>query len=234
MSIKNGSDGRIIQSVERAIKALLLFLEGDEELAIKDFAKLLDLPKPTIHSIVNTLTVYKLLEQNPDNSKYHLGPVIFRLGLQYVRNMDFLSAVRVWIERLSYKYRKPVNVCMLIAGKMIVVYKFDPDDPLISYPNVGATVPIHNTCNGKVLMANITEQEKNKILKEYVFVKSTKYTISNRADYEKELEIVKNEGIAYNRQEGVMGISAISGPIYNHNGQVIASFSISGVAEEFE
>jgi len=234
MSSKTGSEGRIIQSVERAIKAILLFLENDEDLAIKDFSKLLDLPKPTIHSIVNTLTVYNVLEQNSENSKYHLGPVLFRLGLQYARNSDFLSATRVWIERLAYKYGKTVNVCMLIAGKMVVVYKFDPIDPVISYPNVGATVPIHYTANGKVLLAHADDATRDKILKTYIFQKLTEYTITNRADYEKELETVKEEGIAYSRQESSIGISTISGPIFNHNGLVIASFSIVSTTKEME
>ncbi len=74
MTKNKKTEGRIIQSVERSIKAMLLFLEDDSELGIKDFSRQLDLPKPTIYSIVNTLTAYNVLEQNPDNSKYHLGP----------------------------------------------------------------------------------------------------------------------------------------------------------------
>ncbi len=226
---RNGdSDGRIIQSVERAVKALFLFLEHENELGIKDFASLLDLPKPTIYSIVNTLTVYEVLEQNPDNSKYHLGPVAFRLGLQYLRHKDLLSSMIVWIERLSYKFRKSVNVCMLIANQVVVVHKVDPDEAIISYPNIGAAVPTHATANGKVLLAYCDEKTRDKALAACSFETVTDTTIGNRRDFEKELETVRKEGVGFNRGEGVVGIWAMSGPIFNHNSQLVASFAISG------
>lgn len=231
MRDRKNSDGRIIQSVERSIRALLLFLEHEGELGIKDFAEKLDLPKPTIHSIVNTLAVHQLLEQNPENSKYHLGPVLFRLGLQYIRQRDLLSTLTVWMERLSFKYRKTVNVCMLVGGKMVVVYKIDPEDAIIDYPNVGAAVSVHNTANGKVLLAFADPDVKERVLRDYPFEKATVHTITDRAAFEQDLAEVRNTGVGFNRQEGIMGVSAIAGPITNHNGQVIASFAISGDAD---
>ncbi len=228
MAKNTNSEGRIIQSVERAIKALLLFLDNDKELAIKEFAELLELPKPTIHSIVNTLTVHQILEQNPDNRKYHLGPVLFRLGLQYIRQQDLLSTLVVWMERLCYKYKKSVNVCMLVSGKMVVIYKVDPEEAILGYPHVGATVSVHNTANGKVLMAFAKPRLKEKILSGYSYHKTTEHTITDRKGYERQLKTVRETGIGFSREEGIVGVSAISGPIYNHNGLVIASFAISG------
>ncbi len=233
MAKKPNSDGRIIQSVERAINALLLFLDNDKELAIKEFAELLSLPKPTIHSIVNTLVVHQILEQNPENRKYHLGPVLFRLGLQYIRQQDILSALVVWMERLCYKYKKSVNVCMLVSGKVVVVYKVDPEEAILSYPHVGATVPIHNTANGKVLMAFAAPGVREKILAGLRFAKATEYTITDQKHFVSELDAVRKSGIGFNREEGIVGVSSISGPIYNHNSRVIASFAISGDAGWF-
>ncbi|MCG8636860.1 MAG: IclR family transcriptional regulator [Desulfobacterales bacterium] len=232
--MKKKSEGRIIQSVERSINALLLFLEDYQELGIKDFSRMLGLPKPTIYSLVNTMTKHQLLEQNPENSKYRLGPVLLRLGLQYARQSDVLSTVSVWTERLCYKFGKSVNVCMLVGGQVVVVYKADPDQVVISYPDVGAVVPIHNTANGKILMAYADPEERDGILEDYSFIKSTEFTISDKDAFYRELEQVREEGISFNRQEGVSGIIAISGPIFNHRGQVIASFAISGKVGYFE
>ncbi len=233
MTKNKKTEGRIIQSVERAVKALLLFLEDDSELGIKDFARLLDLPKPTIYSIVNTLTAHNVLEQNPDNSKYHLGPVVFRLGLQYLRHQDFLSTMIVWIERLAFKFRKSVNVCMLVSSQVVVVHKIDPDEVVISYPNVGASVPAHNTANGKVLLAFSDKETQAKILDRSTLDRSTEYTITDKKALKKELERVKSLGVGHSREEGVIGVSSVAGPIFNHNNQIIASFSIFGSADYF-
>lgn len=234
MTAKKKSEGRIIQSVDRAVNALLLFLGDAQELGIKDFSRLLDLPKPTIYSLVNTLAKHQILEQNPENSKYRLGPVSFRLGLQYARQSDLLSTVSAWTDRLCYKFGKSVNVCMLVGGQVVVVYKADPDQVVISYPDVGAVVPFHNTANGKILMAYADPETRAEVLGGVHFIKSTEFTITDRAAFEQELETVREEGIAFNRQEGVAGVNAISGPIFNHHGQVMASFAISGKVEFFD
>lgn len=234
MKQKKVSEGRIIQSVERSVKALLLFLEDHQELAIKDFSKLLDLPKPTIYSLVNTLTKHQLLEQNPDNSKYRLGPVLFRLGLQYVRQWDLLSTISVWTERLCYKFGKSVNVCMIVGQQAVVVYKVDHDQVMISYPEVGAVMPIHNTANGKILMAYADSEVREKMLTDYAFIKSTEHTITSKKEFDAALDQVRETGVGFSLQEGVVGINAIAGPIFNHRGQVIASFGILGESAFFD
>ena len=234
MKPKKKSEGRIIQSVERSINALLLFLDDVQELGIKDFAQKLDLPKPTIYSLVNTMAKHQLLEQNPENSKYRLGPSLFRLGLQYARQSDVLSTVSVYTERLCYKFGKSVNVCMLVGGQVVVVYKVDPDQAVIAYPEVGAVVPTHNTANGKVLLAFAEPEVRDEILADYNFIRSSETTITDKDEFYAELERVREEGISFSRGEGVQGVYAISGPIYNHRNQVIASFAISGQADFFK
>ncbi|MCG8616590.1 MAG: IclR family transcriptional regulator [Desulfobacterales bacterium] len=234
MTEKKKSQGRIIQSVDRSISALLLFLEDVQELGIKDFSEKLDLPKPTIHSLINTMTARQLLEQNPENSKYRLGPALFRLGIQYVRQSDVLSTVSIHAERLCYKFSKSVNVCMLVGGQVVVVYKVDPDQAVIAYPDVGAVVPLHNTANGKLLLAFAEPEVRAEILADLELIKSTEATITDPALFEAELDSVRSGHISYNRGEGVSGIYAISGPIYNHRDQVIASFAISGKEDFFK
>ena len=225
--------GRIIQSVDRAARAMLLFLQEEPELGIKDFARLLDLPKPTVHSLVNTLAHHEILVQNPDNSKYRLGPALLRLGLKYVKQSDFLSTINVWMERLCYRFRKPVNTCMIVGKQAIVVYKVTPDEEVTAFPDVGAVVPLHNTANGKILAAYSSPETLAALLDDYPFTGVTDATITSRKAFDKELETVLETGLAFNREEGLPGITGISAPIYNHTRQVIASFGISGDTDWF-
>ncbi|MCG8616039.1 MAG: IclR family transcriptional regulator [Desulfobacterales bacterium] len=233
MTEKKKNEGRTIQSVDRAMRAVMLFLGDVQELGITDFARRLGLAKPTVYSLINTLTKHQILEQNPENSKYRLGPGAFRLGLQYARHSDVLSTVSVWAERLCYKFGKSVNVCMLVGEQAVVVYKVDPDQVVISYPDVGAVVPLHSTANGKMLLAHADPEVRDSLLADYPFTRITASTITDRRQFEDELERTRSEGVSFNRQESVSGINAVAGPIFNHLGQMVASFAISGKTEEF-
>ncbi|MCG8567009.1 MAG: IclR family transcriptional regulator [Desulfobacterales bacterium] len=222
------STGRIIQSVDRAARAMGLFLKEGPELGIKDFARLLELPKPTVHSLVNTLAHHRLLEQNPENSKYRLGPTLLRLGLKYVKQSDFLSTIAVWMERLCYRFRKPVNVCMIVGHQAMVVYKVTPDEEISAFPDVGAVVPLHNTANGKVLVAFSDPAIKETLMEGYTYTQTTPTTITSDSAFKEELEQVFQTRLGFNREEGLPGITGIAAPIFNHTRQVIASFGISG------
>jgi len=226
-------EGRIIQSVDRAVKILLQFLEKERELALKDIAAGIDLPKPTVHSIVNTLVQNNLLEQNHENAKYRLGSVVFRLGIQYIRNKDFLSTVSVWAERLCYRFNLSVNVSMLIGNQAVVIYRVDPDHVIMTLPQVGSVMPIHCTCNGKILLAYTDRETRDTILKDYPFTKTTEKTITNREDFEKELEKIRANGIGFNNEEGILGIRAIGGPIFDHKGKILAAIGTTGYATFF-
>lgn len=231
---KKKPQGRIIQSVERSINALLLFLGDKEELGIKDFSRELDLPKPTVYSLINTMAAHQLLEQNPDNSKYRLGPALFRLGLQYARQSDVLSTVSVYTERLCYKFGKSVNVCMLVGGQVVVVFMVDPEQAVIAYPEVGAVLPFHNTADGKMLLAFADPEFRDELLDGYEFVKSTEQTIIDRNVFMAELEGVRQEGVSFSRGEGVTGTYSVAGPIINHRNEVVASFTISSEEDFFK
>lgn len=173
------------------------------------------------------MAAHQLLEQNPENSKYRLGPVAFHLGLQYARQSDVLSTVSVYAERLCYKFGKSVNVCMLAGGQAVVVFKVDPDQVVMAYPEVGGVVSVHNSANGKILLAFADPDVRKQILDGYEYIKTTDSTITEEANFMAELERVQQSGIGFNRAEGVAGTYGVAGPIYNHRNEVIASFAIS-------
>ncbi len=63
-------------------------------------AKKLDLPKPTVQSLVRTLEEIGYLEKEPLASKYMLGPALFQLGIKFIANMDLAVMARDWMECL--------------------------------------------------------------------------------------------------------------------------------------
>ncbi len=84
-----------------------------------------------------------------------------------------------------------------MGRQVVVVYKADPDQVVISYPDVGAVVPVHNTANGKVLLAFAEQDVREKILEDYTFLKSTPYTITDKDKFIGILDQVREEGIGF-------------------------------------
>jgi len=96
---------------------------------------------------------------------------------------------------------------------------------MISY--VGKRAPLYCTALGKVLLAYIPEEERKKILGEKMLPRLTENTITDKRELEKELDKVKEQGFALDREENEKDVRCIAAPIRNYQGEVIAAISIS-------
>ncbi len=223
---------KLIQSVQRATQILELFLNEDDVIGISDFAQKLDLPKTTVQGIVKTLASLNYLEKDSHSAKYRLGPILLHLGFKYARNMDLLSESMVWIERLSFKFRMTVNVCIRVGNKVIVLYCVEPKDRYSTFFNVGASIDIHTTASGKILYAYLDRKLRDIALKDYEFTVYSANSIGNIQDFSKELDKIKKTGIGFSFEEGVTSTSSIGAPILNAKGKVLAAFAIIGNPDE--
>jgi len=96
---------------------------------------------------------------------------------------------------------------------------------MISY--VGKRAPLHCTALGKLLLAYLTEEERRKILEQKALPPLTENTITDKRELEKELNKVREQGFALDREENEKNVCCVAAPIRNHQGRVIAALSIS-------
>ncbi|MFA5518876.1 MAG: IclR family transcriptional regulator [Spirochaetota bacterium] len=228
LDIKNTK--KIIQSVKRAGEILSLYIDN-KSLGVSDLARSLSLPKTTIQGLVTTLAHMNYLEKDRFTNKYRLGPRLFQLGMSYAANMDMLTAARVWMERLCFKFQEPVNVGMLVGKKALILFRAEPDKDFKTFPQSGTIIPIHTSCIGKILFASMTPEKLEESLKDYKFEPLTKNTITSKAGFLKELDLVRDDWVSFDREENFIGMAGIGAPIFNHSGHIIAAFALTGNAD---
>jgi IclR family transcriptional regulator, KDG regulon repressor len=221
-------DKRQIQSIKRATDLMGMFIDENKPLGITDFSKRLGLPKTTIAGIVSTLVSVGYLEKFPFTAKYRLGPQLLRLGMKCTTNTDLISIGRLWLERLCLQFTEPVNMGVLARDKVAIIMRIEPRGRYVVFPQDSPVIPMHTTALGKILLAHIDSTRRERILAGCRFEKLTPNTITTHELFLEELEQVKTTGISFDNQETVIGIAAISGPIFNRIGEIIAAFSVAG------
>ncbi len=225
---------RLIQSIKRASDILELFLSEKKPIGITDFSRRLGLAKTTVSSIVGTLDTLGFLEKDHLTGRYRLGPQIFQLGMKCATGMDVVTLGRAWLERLCFQFMEPVNVGVLVGEKVTIIMRTEPENRYMVFPEAGSVIPAHSTCIGKMLYAHMENSKRDEILKDYPFDVFTPNTIRTKKAFLEELEQVKKDGISYDRQESINGLAGIGGPIFNHDGMLIAAFTISGNPRNIE
>lgn len=225
---------RLIQSIERAADVLELFLVSNPELSVKEISEKLNLSKSTVHGIIKTLEERGYLQQNPVDLKYKLGIKLFELGNFVGNHLDIGKIARPIIRNLVVELNETVHLVMLQRDEVIYIDKIEGPRALTIYSHIGKRAPVHCTGVGKVILAYQGEKEIDRILSSVVLESYTEYTMTNITNIKNHLKLIREKGYAIDDEEIELGLKCIAAPIFNHQGNVIASISCAAPKMRFD
>lgn len=222
-----------ISSVEKALDVLELIAEH-ESLNLIEISQLLDKPKSSLFRIITTLEHRGYVTRSDKNAKYCLGFKALKLSSDLLKTNTLERAAGPGMEELSAKYGDSVNVGILIEEEILYIAVKEGTYPLRFTDVVGTKSPFYATAIGKAIAAHLSDEVLDRILEKSKFVSITPYTITDQDTFKKELEKVREMGVAFDNQEIVEGARCVAAPIFNTLGEVEAAISISGASHRFK
>lgn len=219
------------RSVDRALSILALFDSSKQEWGITEISREIDLSKSTVHGLVKALEKRDFL-QVTQSGKYALGIKVYELGRTYTGNIKLNTAAEPMIKYLSQKYQQSVHIAIYAGHKAVFIMNDKAGSEYSIFPRVGADVFAHCTAVGKVLLAWQLPDHIEKYLETENLIPLTANTITDREDLRRELEKIKEQGYAVDREEALAGTACIAAPIFNYSQQIIAAISVSGHVEK--
>lgn len=216
---------RLIQSIERAADVLELFLTPSKDLSVKEISEQLNLSKSTVHGIIKTLEHRGYLDQNPDDLKYRLGMKLFELGNKVGANLEIDKIARPIISSLVEDLQETVHLVVRNGDEVIYVEKVEGPFALRIYSQVGKRAPIHCTGVGKAILAFLGENEIERILSSTNLQSFTHRTLTNVDEIKDHLKMVREQRYSIDDEEIELGLKCVAAPIFDHEGNVIASIS---------
>lgn len=222
-----------VQSVERALTVLeILAREGNA--GVSEIAEEMGIHKSTVSRLMGSLVSRDMVQQNSDRGKYQLGFGILRLASVIPGRLSLVHEARPVLESLAEEFKETVNLAVLRSNYAVNVDQAMGPSTLATYDWVGSLTPLHATSSGKILLAALSTDERDRILKETGLPARTSRTITSRKELDKDLLDAAGKGYAVVREEFEIGLNAVAVPVFNHQGTVIGSVSISGPAFRFE
>jgi len=216
-----------VQSIERAVKVLNCFTEKNEELKLTEISEILDLNKSTLHGIINTLKDAGLIDQNEENQKYRLGLNFIHYAAQVLKRLDIRKVAEPITRQLCEEVNETVHLGILDGGDVVYIDKVESNQSIGIFTSVGTRYHAYCTAIGKTILSGLSDDEVIKRLPE----KLTKFTETTKTSQEEildEIRRVRKKGYALDLEENVEGLKCVGAPIYNHEGRIKYSISISG------
>jgi DNA-binding IclR family transcriptional regulator len=224
-----GAKRGTIQSVDRAARILEALASGPRRLGVSELADRLDLSRPTVHGLLQTLQAHGFVEQDRDSDKYQLGAGLLQLGNSYLDLNELRGRSIVHAERLAARADAAVRVGVMHGSSVIVVHHVFRPDATLQILEVGAQLPVHASALGKAILAFAPPAVVDDLLAEPP-TRLTGRTLAERA-LRDELEQVRERGYARERDEAVLGEASIAAPIFDHAGHSVGAIGVVGDTE---
>lgn len=218
------------KSIDRALDILEVFIKQDGDMSLTEICRLTGLTPATGSRYVASLVERGYLTENSRNGLYHLGLKSIDFSYAARRNLKFIEFAYLPLKKLGEETRSDVYLTVLDDNHSLVVEEIGTSmDMRINSP-VGRRMALHSTACGKVHLAFMPKAERQAFYASSQLERYTKNTITDPTALETELEGVRRNGVAYDREEQRLGVWVVAAPIYSGKDKVAAAGLITPVS----
>jgi len=217
--------------MSRIVALLDSFEPEDRDISLTELTRRAGLPKATTYRLATQLVEHDLLERT--QSGYRLGLRLFELGSIVYRHRRLREAALPFMEDLHEATRWTVQLGVLDHGEVLYIEKIRGKVNSARDTHAGARRPLHCTGLGKAILAHSPPEVIQAVL-EAGLPRITRYTIAAPGLLLKELETIVQTGVAYDREESLIGNTCVAAPVLDRDGKAKVSMSIAGATEQFD
>jgi len=215
---KGSSISRVMDIIEAVSKA-------ERPLSPADLALLLDIPKPSIHRLLNQL------ENDGFVQTTLRGLIIPGLRLHGVawgvlHSQRFSAARRAILEKLTEQTGETCGIAIANGSEMIYYDRVQSDWPLQLNLPVGSHTPAWCTASGKLYLSSLPKQRRQKIISHLPLRQYARNTIVDVELLEADLATTRNRKIGTDNEEFVDGMAGCAVPILDPEGRLCACLFI--------
>src|SRR5205823_1328888 len=118
-----------------------------------------------------------------------------------------------------------INLVVLKAGNVLFVEWVESTTPLRVDIDPAASMPVHCTASGKLLLAFGPRELLDNALRAAPFPACTKNSITSARALKRELTEIRRRGYSEDDQELLIGVNCLAVPIHNRAGDVVAGLA---------
>lgn len=217
-----------VPAVERAIRILNAFKDGQLEFGVSELSHTLEINKSTVYGIVQTLSGHRLLEQDPTTRKYRLGSGLIELGALVRTRRDLRQIARPLLLKLMERTQETALLGVFEEDGITIIDVVEPAQELNIAVTNGQRLPFSAGSFGRAFLAWMDEADVDRLIAAQGLRRYTKTSITRPANYKADLRRVKRQGYAVDDSEEYLeGIWAISAPVFDTEG-ILAAVTVVG------
>jgi IclR family transcriptional regulator, pca regulon regulatory protein len=161
-----------------------------------------------------------------DGKLFDLTPQVLELGYSVLSSKGAWDIARPFIDHLSEEIRESVSAAVLDKSDVVYVSGAQYHRVISVGITVGARFPAHCTATGRVLLAAQPEENWPGMLQSIPLTRMTDRTVTDRAEFRRVLEDVRDKGWSMVDQELEIGLMSIAVPLLNSAGGLVGAINV--------
>jgi IclR family acetate operon transcriptional repressor len=215
-----------VASAQRSL-AILDVLAGEVSLGTNEIARRLGTSASTTSRQLATLVEAGLVEHVPATGRYRLGIRLVALATSVLARLDVRSIAHPHLEALAADLGETATLSVPADPDAITVDVVRSPRYIADGSRLGRPSIAHATAAGKVMLA-FDGAPAARELQAY-----TPRTITDPAELETEVELVRKRGWADAFEERELGLNAIAAPVWSSDGALAGIIALQGPIPRF-
>jgi IclR family transcriptional regulator, pca regulon regulatory protein len=225
MTDKPAQSSDYVQSLERGLAVIRAFDAEHRELALSDVARSTGLTRAAARRFL--LTLVKLGYVNYSQGRFSLRPRVLELGYAYLSSLTLPEVAQPHMEALVAKVNESSSISVLDDLEVVYVVRVPTRRIMSITLSVGTRLPAYATSMGRVLLADLPEDELEERLSRTEIRPLTARTVKDKDELRAILAATRKQGYAATDQELEEGLRSLAVPLRGPSGAVTAALNLS-------
>lgn len=230
MTEKAASTGT--EAAERVADVLLTLSRVEHALGVSAIARELGISKAVVHRILQSLATRGLVQFEPADRAYRLGPNAAAMGARALRQMDLRAIARDELIALRDETLETTTLSQLIVDRRAYVEQFESPQEIKMTIELGRLYPLYAGASSRAILAFLPENDVVRVVGEGLR-SLTEETVTDTGALLDLLAETRERGYATSNGERQSGAGSVAAPIFRSDGQVVGSISACGPLSRF-
>lgn len=209
----------------RPLYILKSVAEAAAPVTAAELGEALDLPKPTIHRLLQTLEEDGWVMRDLAGRGFVAGHLMRRMAANTFSGPGLRRERMAILQRLAEAVGETCNISMPDGDAMVYVDRVETHWPLRIRMPIGSRVPLHCTAAGKSHLATLSTTQFNRLLRRLPLQAVTPHSITTPDALSDEIARTRARGHSEDDQEMVEGMVALAVPITDNLDRVFGTLS---------
>ncbi len=213
-------------ALQKAVAVLEAVISNPRRLGLSELAQKTGLSRQSAHRVVRQLEESGLLFHEPLRDHYLVGHRLKQLSLTALMSAQRMGSAHEVLRSLVARIGETCNVGMLDGGEVVYLDRVECDWPLRLQLQPGSRLPAHCSAIGKLMLAQLPDKTRHRLLSAAPLKQYTPHTITDAARLEESLAAIRREDVCINNQEYMIGLLGIAVPIRDSAQRVVAALAV--------